>query len=94
MRRYTYDRSAQTLTAPVDVIDGLTAWDDHGGGRLLVGPDGKLYLTRGDQGSNWLANACNAIRSQELPTADEIRAQDWSQVPGQDPADESRRLDS
>jgi len=70
VRRYTYDRSSQTLTAPIDVIDGLPAWDDHGGGRLLVGPDGMLYLTRGDQGSNWLVNACNAIRSQELPTAD------------------------
>ena len=35
VRRYTYDRSAQTLTAPIDVIDGLPAWDDHGGGRLL-----------------------------------------------------------
>ncbi len=82
VRRYTYDRSSQTLTAPIDVIDGLPAWDDHGGGRLLVGPDGMLYLTRGDQGSNWLANACNAIRSQELPTADEVRARDWSKYQG------------
>jgi PQQ-dependent dehydrogenase (s-GDH family) len=82
VRRYTYDRSSQTLAAPIDVIDGLTAGDDHGGGRLLVGPDGKLYLTRGDQGANWLANACNAIRSQELPTADEIRAKDWTKYQG------------
>ncbi len=82
VRRYTYDRSSQTLTAPIDVIDGLPAWDDHGGGRLLVGPDGMLYLTRGDQGSNWLVNACNAIRSQELPTADEVRARDWSKYQG------------
>jgi PQQ-dependent dehydrogenase (s-GDH family) len=82
VRRYTYDRSAQTLTAPVDVIDGLPAWDDHGGGRLLVGPDAKLYLTRGDHGSNWLANACNVIRSQELPTAEEVRAGDWSKYQG------------
>lgn len=82
VRRYTYDRSSQTLTAPIDVLDGLSAWDDHGGGRLLVGPDGLLYLTRGDQGSNWLANACNVIRSQELPTADEIRARDWTKYQG------------
>lgn len=76
VRRYTYDRSSQTLTAPLDVIDGLPAWDDHGGGRVLIGPDRKLYLTRGDHGSNWLANACNAIRSQELPTMAEVRARD------------------
>ena len=82
VRRYTYARSSQTLTAPVDVIDGLTAWDDHGGGRLLVGPDGKLYLTRGDQGNNWLANACYEIRSQELPTAAEIRTRDWAKYQG------------
>src|SRR5262245_20029831 len=77
VRRYTYDRSSQTLTAPNDLLDGLPAWDDHGGGRLLIGPDGLLYLTRGDHGANWLANACNEIRSQDLPTADEIRARDW-----------------
>ena len=82
VRRYTYDRSSQMLTAPVDVLDGLSAWDDHGGGRLLMGPDGLLYLTRGDQGSNWLANACNVIRSQELPTADEIRVRDWTKYQG------------
>jgi PQQ-dependent dehydrogenase (s-GDH family) len=82
VRRYTYNKSSQTMTAPVDVIDGLSAWDDHGGGRLRVGPDGKLYLTRGDQGSNWLANACNEIRSQQLPTADEIRARDWTKYQG------------
>lgn len=82
VRRYTYDRSSQSLTAPLDVIDGLSAWNDHGGGRLLVGPDGKLYLTRGDQGSNFLANACNVIRSQDLPTSDEVRAHDWTKYQG------------
>jgi hypothetical protein len=93
VRRYTYSRSSQTLTAPIDVIDGLPAWDDHGGGRILVGPDGMLYLTRGDQGSNWLANACNAIRSQELPTANEVRASDWTSTRERS-CDGSRRLDS
>jgi PQQ-dependent dehydrogenase (s-GDH family) len=82
VRRYTYDRSSQTLTAPVDVIDGLPAWDDHGGGRLLLGSDGKLYLTRGDQGSNFLANYCNVNRAQELPTTAEVGARDWSKYQG------------
>ena len=82
VRRYTYDKASEKLAAPKDVIDGLPAWDDHGGGRLLVGPDAKLYLTRGDQGSNWLANACNPTRSQELPTAAEVSAKDFSKYQG------------
>lgn len=41
-----------------------------------------MHLTRGDHGANWLANACNVIRSQELPTADEVRAKDWSKYQG------------
>jgi PQQ-dependent dehydrogenase (s-GDH family) len=60
----------------------MPAHDDHGGGRLLVGPDGKLYLTRGDLGSNYLRNYCNPNRAQELPTANEIRARDWSAYQG------------
>ncbi|MBM3808439.1 MAG: quinoprotein glucose dehydrogenase [Acidimicrobiia bacterium] len=82
IRRYTYDRASQTLTSPIDVLDGLPAHDDHGGGRLLFGPDAKLYVSRGDQGANWLANYCNPTRSQDLPTADEVTARDWSTYQG------------
>lgn len=82
VRRYTYDRTTQLLTAPLDVIDRLPAWDDHGGGRLRVGPDRKLYVTRGDHGSNFLANACNANRAQELPTPAEVQAHDWAKYQG------------
>jgi PQQ-dependent dehydrogenase (s-GDH family) len=77
VRRYTYDAALQTLGAPVTVIDNLPAHDDHGGGRILVGPDGKLWLSRGDQGANWLANYCNATHSQDLPTAAQVAARDW-----------------
>jgi PQQ-dependent dehydrogenase (s-GDH family) len=82
VRRYTYHRDRQILDSPADVIDGLSAHDDHGGGRMTIGPDRKLYLSRGDNGSNWLANYCNRIRSQDLPTADEIRARDWTNYQG------------
>jgi PQQ-dependent dehydrogenase (s-GDH family) len=80
--RYTYDRGTETLGSPVTVLDDLPAHDDHGGGRMAVGPDGRLYLTRGDQGGNWLANFCLPIRSQDLPSADQVRARDWTTYQG------------
>jgi PQQ-dependent dehydrogenase (s-GDH family) len=49
---------------------------------MTIGPDGKLYVTRGDQGSNWLANYCNPIRSQDLPSAADVQARDWSTYQG------------
>jgi PQQ-dependent dehydrogenase (s-GDH family) len=82
IRRYTYDRAAESLRAPLDVLANMPAHDDHGGARLLVGPDGRLYFTRGDQGSNWLANFCTPIRSQDLPTSAMVRARDWSAYQG------------
>jgi PQQ-dependent dehydrogenase (s-GDH family) len=82
IRRYTYDRERQSLQAPRDVLADMPAHDDHGGGRLVIGPDGKLYFTRGDLGGNWLANFCNPIRAQELPSAADVRARNWSAYQG------------
>lgn len=82
VRRYTYDASKSTLTNPLDLIANLPAHDDHGGGRLAFGPDQKLYLTRGDNGGNWLANYCTPIKSQDLPTAAQVAARDWSTYEG------------
>lgn len=82
VRRYTYDPATQTLGAPVDVIDNLPAGDDHGGGRFAIGPDGKLYLSRGDHGANFLKNYCLPNRSQDLPDAGAIAARDWSTYQG------------
>lgn len=82
VRRYTYDETAHTLGAPHDVIDDLPAYNDHGGGRIAIGPDGLLYLSRGDHGANWLANYCLTIRSQDLPTAAQVAARDWSPYQG------------
>jgi PQQ-dependent dehydrogenase (s-GDH family) len=82
VRRYTYNPSAGTLAAPLDVITNLPAHDDHGGGRLIIGPDQKLYLSRGDNGSNWLANYCNPNHAQDLPSQAQIAAGDWSMYQG------------
>ncbi|MEO8681260.1 MAG: glucose/sorbosone family PQQ-dependent dehydrogenase [Vicinamibacterales bacterium] len=82
VRRFTYDAPREALTAPTDVLTGLPAHDDHGGGRLAIGADGKLYLTRGDQGANFLANYCNVNHAQDLPTRAQIQARDWSNYQG------------
>jgi PQQ-dependent dehydrogenase (s-GDH family) len=82
VRQYTYDAAKAVLTSPVDLITNLPAHDDHGGGRLAFGPDQKLYLTRGDNGGNWLANYCTPIKSQDLPTAAQLAARDWSAYEG------------
>ena len=82
VRRYDYVPKPGSLTNPVDLITGLPAHNDHVGGRLAVGPDRKLYLTIGDQGSNFGGNLCTPNRSQELPTAAQIKARDWSGYQG------------
>ena len=82
LQRYTYDAAKQSLVSPIDVITNVPAHDDHGGGRVAYGSDGKLYLTRGDSGGNWLANYCTPIKSHDLPTAAQVSAHDWSLYEG------------
>jgi PQQ-dependent dehydrogenase (s-GDH family) len=82
IRKYHYSQATRTLGNPEDVITGLPTHDDHVGGRLAIGPDRKLYLTIGDQGSNFGANRCNANHAQDLPTAAQVFAKDWSNYQG------------
>ena len=82
VRRYRYDQSTRTLVEPTDILTGLPTDTDHVGGRLAFGPDRKLYLTIGDQGSNFGANRCNANHAQDLPTAAQVKAKDWSPYQG------------
>jgi len=82
IRRYTYDPPTGTLRDPADILTGLPHGPDHGASRIVFGPDGKLYASRGDHGSNFLAYYCEPIRAQELPTAAQVRAGDWSGYEG------------
>ncbi len=82
LRQYRYDVKTRHLISPVDILTGLPAHDDHLGGRLVSGPDRRLYLSIGDQGSNFGSNRCNVNRAQELPTAAEVHAKDWSKYQG------------
>ena len=80
--RLNYDRATQTLGSPVDIIKGLPAGNDHNAMRLKLGPDRKLYLTIGDQGNNQLGNFCHPVLAQRLPTAAEMKAQDFAAYEG------------
>jgi PQQ-dependent dehydrogenase (s-GDH family) len=82
IRRYTYDPGTESLGTPTDVLDNLPAGEDHISGRLVFGLDQKLYLTIGDQGYNQLTLYCTPIRSQELPTADDVRAGNFQRYEG------------
>jgi PQQ-dependent dehydrogenase (s-GDH family) len=82
IRRYTYDPATETLAEPLDILTDLPHGPDHGASRIVFGPDGKLYASRGDHGSNFLAYHCVPIRAQVLPTAAQIRAGDWSEYEG------------
>ena len=77
IRRYTYDAASQQLGEPVDLVTNIPHGPDHGASRIVIGPDGKLYASRGDHGSNFLAYYCVPIRAQELPTAADIAARNW-----------------
>ena len=77
IRRYTYDPTTQRLGEPVDLLTNLPHGPDHGASRIVFGPDGKLYASRGDHGSNFLAYYCEPIRAQELPSAADVAARNW-----------------
>jgi PQQ-dependent dehydrogenase (s-GDH family) len=82
IRRYTYDAASGTLSAPFDVLAGLPASSDHNAGRLLVGPDDKLYYTIGDQGENQFERKCNPDRAQDLPSLAQVNARDYQTYQG------------
>jgi PQQ-dependent dehydrogenase (s-GDH family) len=80
--RLTYDAAAGTLADPVEIIGRLPGSAAHNAGRLAIGPDLRLYYTIGDQGNNQHANHCKRIRAQDLPTAAEVAASDWTAYQG------------
>ena len=82
IRRYTYSARTQTAGRPVNLISGMPASNDHNSGRLVLGPDRRLYYTIGDQGHNQFANTCKELRSQDLPTAAQVREEDYQTYQG------------
>lgn len=69
--RFSYSIAGNngTLSGETTLLQGIPASNDHNSGRLVIGPDMKLYYSVGDQGNNQFANACNEIKAQYLPTS-------------------------
>lgn len=80
--KYQYDSKSEQISNPQVVMDKLPAGDDHNGGRLRLGPDGKLYLTIGEQGHNQFGNYCLPIEAQRIPTSVEVENRDWDAYRG------------
>lgn len=80
--RLTYDLKSDKLKDEKVILDKLPASNDHNSGRLVLGPDNKLYYTIGDQGGNQGANKDKPILSQILPTKEEVTKKDYKNYPG------------
>ena len=82
--RMLYHHSDGTLSIDTSlgingaIIEGLPASSDHNSGRLIFGPDKKLYYTIGEQGANQFENRCNPVLAQVLPTS----STDYANYPG------------
>jgi PQQ-dependent dehydrogenase (s-GDH family) len=80
--RYTYDTKNQILIDPVDILTGLPGSNDHNSAKFVISPDNTLFYSIGDQGNNQFDRACLPIRAQELPTAEEVKAGDYTKYAG------------
>ncbi|MFI7918945.1 PQQ-dependent sugar dehydrogenase, partial [Acinetobacter baumannii] len=77
IRRYTYNKTTDTFEKPIDLIAGLPSSKDHQSGRLVIGPDQKIYYTIGDQGRNQLAYLFLPNQAQHTPTQQELNSKDY-----------------
>lgn len=82
VRRYTYNPKTNMLTDEKTLITGLPSSQDHQAQRLVIGPDQKLYLSIGDQGSNQFSYLTVPNLAQEIPSKSDIQAKNYQKYAG------------
>lgn len=65
--RLKYDPQTKKLGPPETILAGIPSGDGHQGGRMLFGPDGMLYLSKGDLSHNEGDNRCKPNEAQRRP---------------------------
>lgn len=80
--KLTYNQKLNKLENEKIILDKLPASNDHNSGRLVLGPDNKLYYTIGDQGNNQGQNKDKKIEAQRVATKEEVLKKDYSSYPG------------
>lgn len=73
---------AEPVSQPEVWIDGLPSGPIHAGGTLRFGPDGDLYVSKGDAGSSEWAQATNSLRGKILRYTPEGGIPDDNPTPG------------
>jgi aldose sugar dehydrogenase len=86
IERYTYNTVTKTLGSPTVIIDTLPGSSDHNSGRLVIGPDLKLYYTIGDMGAGQFGNR-NRIHRAQNPDFYEGKILRFNTEPDTDPVD-------
>lgn len=80
---YRYRLEENTLQDRALIIDGIPAGQNHNGGALQFGPDGKLYITTGDAGNSSNAQSLDSLGGKIL------RLNDNGSIPTDNPFNNS-----